>query len=444
MRRRHAGASSFSKSERSVNTSRLFKQPILALVLCAAAAASVQLTTDAEVSKAAAIAAQRPTSDEAWVRFGDALMQKGRETADAAYCTRAENAYRKALQLNPKRLDALIGMAWTNGVRHEFEASIEWAQKALAIDPKSTAAYGLIGDAAIEMGDYDRAFDQYQKMLDLHPDLSSYSRSAHLLQITGDTRRASWLMQKAILAGSPYGENTAWCRSQLALIFFSQGAYVPAQQILEEGIRQTPNDYRLLAAMGKVKAALKDYTSAIDFYRRSVAIAPQQDVVAALGDVYTAAGKPEEANKEYVLVESIARLNKANGVRGDMLTAKFYADHDRNLPEALKMAEEEYKTRKNVYQADTLAWCYYKNGRIPEALQYIQIALSRKTPEASFYFHKGMIYAKSGDTSAAKIVLYQSLSINPNFDTLQAPAAMQAVAELGSRPTAVQSASLSK
>jgi tetratricopeptide (TPR) repeat protein len=427
-----------------VNTSRFVVQSILALVLCTSASASIQLTTDAEVSKAAAAAAKQPSNDEAWVRFGDVLMQKGRETADAAYCTRAENAYRKALALNPKRLDALIGMAWTNGVRHEFEASIEWAQKALAIDPKSTAAYGLIGDAASEMGDYDRAFDQYQKMLDLHPDLSSYSRSAHLLQITGDTQRASWLMQKAIQASSPYGENTAWCRAQLALIFFAEGAYVPAQQLLEEGIRQSPNDYRQLAAMGKVKAALKDYASAIDFYGRSVAIAPQQDVVAALGDVYTVAGKPEEAKKEYALVESIARLNQANGVRGDMLTAKFYADHDLNLPEALRMAEEEYKTRKNVYQADTVAWCYYKNGRIPEALQYIRIALSRKTPEASFYFHKGMIYAKAGNMSAAKIVLYQSLSINPNFDTLQAPVAMQTIAELGSQPSPVQSASLSK
>jgi tetratricopeptide (TPR) repeat protein len=427
-----------------VNTSKFFVQSILTLALCASTGASAQLATDAEVSKAAAIAAQQPSNDQAWVRFGDVLMQKGRETADAAYCSRAENAYRKALALNSKRLEALIGMAWVNGVRHEFESSIAWAQKALAIDPKSTAAYGLIGDAASEMGDYDRAFNQYQKMLDLHPDLSSYSRSAHLLHITGDTQRASWLMQKAIQAGSPYGENTAWCRSQLALIFFAQGAYVPAQQLLEEGIRQTPNDYRLLAAMGKVKAALKDYPSSIEFYGRSVAIAPQQDVVAALGDVYTVAGKPEEAKKEYALVESIARLNKANGVRGDMLTAKFYADHDRNLPEALTMAEEEYKTRKNVYQADTLAWCYYKNGRIPEALQYIQIALSRKTPEASFYFHKGMIYAKAGDTSAAKIVLYQSLSINPNFDTLQSPVAMQTIAELGSQPSPVQSASLSK
>lgn len=390
--------------------------------------------TDAAVKAAAADAARRPSSDDAWVVFGDVLMQKGRETADAAYCGRAERAYRKALDLNPRNVQALAGMAWVTGVRHEFEASVDWARKALKLDPNNLAAYGLLGDAAIEMGDFDEAFVEYQKMLDLRPDLSSYGRSAHLLQLTGDFKKAGWLMNKAIQAGSPYAENTAWCRAQLALMLFAQGAYVPAEQLLTEGLRYAADDYRLLAVMGKVKAARKDYSSAIDYYRRSVEIAPQQDVVAALGDVYQLAGKPEDAAREYALVESIARLNKANGVKGDMLTAKFYADHDRNLAEALKMAEEEYQTRKNVYMADTLAWCYLKNGRLDEAKRYIAVALSQSTPEASFLYHKGMIYAQTSDRAKAQLALYQAMSLNANFDPMQMPIAEKTLADLGSKP----------
>ena len=404
----------------------------IAVVLTAGAFGSDGPTaSDLEVTKAAADAAKRPESEDAWVRLGDAFMQKVRETADAGYYARAEGAYRKALARNPKCADALAGMAWVNGGRHEFEASIEWARKVLAVDSKYTAAYGLIGDADVEMGDYDDAYEQYQKMLDLHPDLSSYGRSGHLLQVMGDTRKASWFMGKAIKAGSPYAENTAWCRSQLALILFAEGAYVPAEQVLEEGLRKLPNDYRMLAAMGKVKAARKDYAAAIDNYKKAVAIAPLQDVVAALGDLYQLTGQAEEASRQYALVETIAKLNKANGVRGDGLTAKFYADHDRNLEEALRMAQEEYKTRKNVYAADTLAWCYYKNGQLNEARKYISTALRHKTPEALFYFHKGMIYAKAGDQRVARNALYQALSISPDFDPVQAKIAMQAVDDLG-------------
>jgi tetratricopeptide (TPR) repeat protein len=391
-------------------------------------------TTDQLVTQFASVAAKNSGNPDAWVQFGDILMQKGREPADAAYCSRAEAAYQKALAIDPKRLDALTGLAWVNGVRHEFEASIDWANKALAVDPKNMAAIGLIGDAAVEMGDYDKAFVEYQKMLDLRPDLSSYSRSAHLLQVTGDTRRATWLMAKAIEAGSPYGENTAWCRSQMALIYIQQGAFMPAEQILNEGLKKLPNDYRLLAAMGKLKASLKDYDPSIDFYRKSIAIAPQQDVVAALGDVLAVAGKPDEAKKEYALVETIAKLNKANGVRGDMLTARFYADHDMNLPEALKLAEEEYATRKNVYQADTLAWCYFKNGRIDEARKMIRVALSHGTPESLFYFHKGMIEAKAGNRPAAQLAFYTASSINPNYDVIATPIATKMLADFGAHP----------
>jgi tetratricopeptide (TPR) repeat protein len=386
---------------------------------------------DSIIARASSETAREPGRDAAWTALGDAFMQKARETADGSYYARAEAAYRKALELNPKGVDALVGLAWVEGGRHEFEASIEWARKALAIDAKCAAAYGLVGDAALEMGDYDAAFDQYQKMLDARPGLASYGRSAHLLHLTGDTRRATMLMSKAIQAGGSYAENTAWCRAQLALMYFSEGAYLPAKQLLEEGLRLRPGDYRLLAAMGKVLAAMKEYKAAIGYYARAVTVAPQQDFVAALGDLYALTGQSEEAKHQYALVESIARINKANGVKGDLGTARFYADHDLHLDRALQLAQLEYKTRPNVYTADTLAWACFKSGDLENAGKYIALALKQNTPEAQFSFHKGMICAKAGDKVAARQALYEALSLNPNFDPLQAPVAIEALRQLG-------------
>ena len=47
-----------------------------------------------------------------WALLGDALMQKARETADAGYYGHAERAYRRALTLKPRQVDAILGMAW--------------------------------------------------------------------------------------------------------------------------------------------------------------------------------------------------------------------------------------------------------------------------------------------------------------------------------------------
>ncbi len=268
-------------------------------------------------------------------------------------------------------------------------------------------------------------------MLDIRPDISSYSRGAHLLFLTGDTRKATWLMAKAIRAGSPYAENTAWCRAQLALMLFHTGALLPAEQVLEDALDKTPNSHHVLAAMGKVKAAQKDYKGAIAFYKKAVVIAPEHNALVALGDLYQLSGNKDEAEKQYALVEKLHQKSHAGGVQhSDTQLAQFYADHDRNLIEALRMAEQR-KLSDNVFDADTLAWCYYKNGQYGKAKDAIRRALSRRTPDAKILFHAGMIHARLGDRPAAQDYLHRALSLNPNFSPLDAPVAAETLKKLG-------------
>jgi tetratricopeptide (TPR) repeat protein len=403
-------------------------------VLAALPRAAGTSAADRAVAKWSERVRQSPSDEGAWAALGDALMQKARETADASYYGHAERAFTRALALNPKHPAATTGMAWVQGGRHEFEKSIDWANKAIALDPRDHSAYGLLGDAAAEMGDYEAAFEYYQKMLDLRPDLASYSRGAHLLFLHGNVRKATWLMGKAVAAGGPYAENTAWCRAQLALMYFANGNLVAAEQELRDALARAPHNFHLLAAQGKVKAARQDYAAAVACLKEASAIAPRHEVLVELGDLYLLTGNREEAQKQFALVETIHKLNRANGVVGDSLMARFYADHDRRLGEALRMAQEEYKTRKNVFVADTLAWCYYKNGRYPEARRLIRKALQLKTPDAALLFHSGMIHARLGDRHTGQLHLGQALSLNPNFSPVFAPVAVATLKELGSRP----------
>lgn len=388
---------------------------------------------DRELRRCAEEARRKPEQASAWADLGDALMQKARDTQDAAYYGHAERVYGQSLRLEPRSVQALAGMAWVYGCRHEFERSIALAKQAVALDPKRPDAYGILGDAELETGEYEAAGEHYQKMLDLRPDLSSYSRGARFLYVTGNFRKAIFLMEKAVAAGGPYAENTAWCRAQLGLMLWSWGAYPAAEQVLRQGLEKAPRSYPLLAAMGKVKASRRDYDAAIEYYQRAVAVVPQHEAVAALGDLYRLTGRRAEAEKQYALVEAIHRLNAANGVRGDMQIALFYADHDRNLPQALQQAEAEYQTRKNVYAADTLAWCLYKNGRLEEAKEMARKALRYHTPEAGFLYHAGMIHARLGDRARAQKYLYQALSVNSEFHPVFAGVAARTLAELGTK-----------
>ena len=387
--------------------------------------------TDLAIIKWTAKVRENGADARNWVNLGDALMQHVRESADTSYYTYAEGVYEKAVALDPRNDDALTGLAWVHGGRHQFPESIELANKALALNEHNNLAYGLLGDAELELGDYAAAFEHYQKMIDLKPDISSYSRSAHLLHVTGQTFRAAWLMRKAIDAGAALAENTVWCRAQLALIYFSDGHLPAAEQVLEDALQKSPDNRHALAAMGKIKAALHDYPAAIACYQKAIAVTPEHDSLVALGDLYAVTGDKAAAEKQYALVEELHRKeHPASDTSHDFPMAQFYVDHDRNLVEALRLAEER-KTTRNVFEADILAWCYYKNGDLERAKKAIQRALSQKTPEAKFLYHAGMIYAAAGERVLAQQYLYQALNLNPNFSPILAPIAAQKLQELG-------------
>lgn len=387
--------------------------------------------TDLAITKWMAQARQRENDAGSWVNLGDALMQKVRETADTAYYGYAERAYQKALILNPQNEGAMTGIAWVLSGRHQFLESIGWANKVIARNEQNNLAYGLLGDAELELGDYAAAYEHYQKMLDLKPNISSYSRSAHLLHVTGQTSRAGWLMRQAINAGGAFAENTAWCRAQLALIYFSDGNLAAAEEVLEDALHKAPDNRHALAAMGKVKAALKDYPAAIALYDKAIAITPEQESLIALGDLYALTGDKAAAEKQFTLVEELHRKNHAaSDTSHNFPMAQFYVDHDRHLVEALRLTEER-KTTKNVFEADILAWCYYKNGQLEQAKTAIKRALSQRTPDAQILFHAGMIYAKSGDRVSAQNFLYRALNLNPGFSPINAPIAAQMLQELG-------------
>ena len=329
-------------------------------------------------------------------------------------------------------------MAWVHGGRHEFAASIAWATKALTIDPDDTAAHGLIGDAAVELGDYERAGTHYRTMVGQRPDLSSYSRAAHLLHITGNTRSAIRVMQLAIESGGPYAENTAWCRAELARIHLDTGNLTAAEQVVADALARTPRNPHVLAAAGRVRAARGDVGGAVETYRQAAAIAPQHDVVVALGELYAQQGKDRDAEQQYALVEAIHRLNQQDGAGADAQLAAFRCDHDRQLADALRIAEAAYTAHPNVFVADTLAWCYHKNGRGEDARRLIAKSLAQHTPSALFLFHAGAIHAAAGDRTAAQRYLYDALSLNPTFSPLAAPQAAALLAQLGSQPQQTQ------
>jgi len=314
---------------------------------------------------------------------------------------------------------------------------VRWAEQALEVNPGNAAAVGIRGDAAVELGDYDKAFEDYQKMMDLRPDLSSWSRGAHLLWLTGEKDRAVSLMERAIKAGAPFAENTAWCRAKLAMMHFHDGKLAAAAEALDPSLTASSRNVHVLLAAGRLATALGDPDGARKFYGIILESGPNHEALAALGDLCAQSGEADAAEKYYAQVEA---LHAGKATHDHLQMARFYADHDRKLVDALRLAEQNKLTR-NVLEADVLAWVYFKNGDLPRASEAMKRALSRNTPDPELHFHAGMIAAAAGDRPAARQHLEKALKFNPQFSVLLAPVAVKTLAQLdGNAPPATAAA----
>ncbi len=371
------------------------------------------------IAAAPSPAKPKAASPQTWVNLGNSLMQQARNTVGQDFAP-ASAAFSKALSIQPDNLDAIVGMAWVKNSEHNFTAGRQWSEKALAMDPHQVDAHSLIGDGAVELGNYDEAFDQYQVALQSRSDLSTLSRAGHLLWLTGDITRGRALMQQAIKAGGPHPENAAWCQAELAIMNFQSGAIPPAEALATQALAAAPENPRILATLARIHAAKKDYPKAIELYEKSASITPNHEAMAALVDLYHLTGQEQKSQDQS---DRLISFHRQYPHPNSALLARFYADHDRELETALKEARTAYEVYKNVNVADTLAWCLLKSGQPEEARRMIRQAMKWKTPDSEMQFHAGMIEVALKHPEAARRCFNQALSMNPDFHPIDAATA---------------------
>jgi len=361
-----------------------------------------------------------PEDWQAYSQLGLAYLQKARETGDPTYYQKTEEAIDKALASNPDDYASISAKGALALARHDFASALEWGERAKQINPNRSYAYGVIADAQIELGHYAEAIQTLQAMVDLRPDLNSYSRISYLRELHGDTDGALQLMQLAVDSGVPDSESTAWVRTQLATLYFNTGDLHRAELEYQHTLLDRPNYVYAIAGLGRVRAAQGDMDEAIKLLNQAVAIMPIPEFVITLGDLSQATGQQQEAARQYKLVATLEKLYRANGVDMDMEIALFNADHAQNLGETVALARKAYANRPSIHGADALAWALYKTGNYEEAQKYAEEALQLRTKDSLKLFHAGMIALKLGDEAQAREYLEQALTINPHFSILYA------------------------
>ena len=371
--------------------------------------------------------------------LGQAYILKARETGDYAYYDLAASALNRCLEpgADPGTATrAATDLAAIHMARHQFREALATGQRALAFGTGDAFPYGPIGDAYVELGEYDKAEAAYEKMKVLSGPMHPHGRLSMLKFLKGDPAGALVEMRRAVEAameGNQPREHVAWAQSRLAATRFLTGDLPRAAEAYQDAVATLPGYHRALAGLAQVRAAEGRHPEAIELYRKALAVIPLPEYAAGLGDVFTKLGRTDEAQKQYALVEYIGRLNALNQSLYNRELALFYLDHDLKLAEALDLARKELDVRRDIYTYDVLAWALYKNGRAVDAVAPMAEALRLGTKDARLLFHAGMIHQAVGERDAARRALQEARRLNPHFHLLQADVAERALKELGEK-----------
>ncbi len=372
---------------------------------------------------------RKPDQPHGYVNLAVLYMKEARKTGDFSFNLKAAEAVERALEISPVDFSARKIEASLHLAHHRFSEAVAAAEKLKTEVPSDSFIYGVLTDAYIEVGEYEKAIASAQRMVDLKPGTASYSRVAQLRSLHGDHKGAVEMYEQAARASDPNDKETqSWCLVQLGDEYWKNGRSTEAEKVYDEALQNYPGYFLALVAKGFARAAAGDLAGAEQLLNESQARTPNANAIHILGDISMLKGDSEKAQRLYAQFDAIQEsLGDAADHRRLVMS---WADRGK-LDQALAMATSEYAAEKSIHSAELLAWSLFRSGRADEARKYIREAMRLKTNDARMLFHAGMIAKVSGDRAEAKRLLGAALKLNPAFDLLQTEVARKALAELG-------------
>ncbi len=153
--------------------------------------------------------------------------------------------------------------------------------------------YGTLGDALLELGEYQEGAEAIQKMVDLRPDVASYTRAAYVRELFGDMEGAIEIMGMAVRAASSRDlEHNAWCRVQLGHLLFHAGRLSDAEAQYQAALQIFPNYHFAFTGLGRVRAAQQRLTRPSASFRTVWISVPTHEAVFGLADLYSHLKRP--------------------------------------------------------------------------------------------------------------------------------------------------------
>ncbi|MBK8506507.1 MAG: tetratricopeptide repeat protein [Saprospiraceae bacterium] len=236
--------------------------------------------------------------------------------------------------------------------------------------------YGVLIDAHVELGDYDKAIILADSMVSIRPDLRSYARVSYLRQIYGDMLGAIEAMQLAVSAGFPPYEETAWARYQLAKLYENNEQYTEAEKQYQQILMDRPDYPFAIAALANLESLKGNDEKAVALYNQAINVIPEVSFYVDKAKLFFKTNRDVEGNLIMQEVLNMMEEDQKSGHNMDLYYSEIYSKIMNDQKKALHYALQEYSVRPaNIDVNKQLAEVYLKMKEFDKAKEHLQLAL---------------------------------------------------------------------
>lgn len=348
-----------------------------------------KLSFEAEVEK---------TKIESLIKLSEIYIYEARVTGEhpyyynAALLTLNETLKDTSKMTSDQHFTALFYKSTVQLSQHKFNEALVTGKQALALNNTNSGIYGVLVDANVEIGNYDEAVKNCDKMISIRPDLRSYSRISYLREIYGDMKGSIKSMEQAIEAGAPYSEYKCWTIVTMGKMLEHHNQLDSAMAYYQFSAKERANYPFGIAGMASVEGKLGNYKKADSLYTIALNAVPEISFIMDQAKLYQKQGKQDQVKRLIPKIESMFQEDIESGHNVNMEYAFFLLDFKKDYKRALELGLKEYKLRPNNIDVNRLlAFAYYANGDLKNAGKHVEIAMKTKKQDADLYCISGLI-----------------------------------------------------
>jgi Flp pilus assembly protein TadD/ketosteroid isomerase-like protein len=342
-------------------------------------------------------------------------LNKGQQALAARQFEQAERHFGEAYKLNPRSVEAMLGLAAAAHGAGKSKLARDWMSSAVAMAPGQANVLQAQAKLLVELGMTTEAEESYRAAIAGQPGLVQLRldlAALYLEKLKKPAQAAAVLRE--VLKQHP---EMAAAHLGLGLALSADGKIEEASRVLDEAVRRDPNNPFALHAQGLVALRLSQADRALAAFDKALVL--RKDFAGAMigrGDALLALGKGDQAIEAYTRAGALApRSAYPHALRGIAFEKmKRLPEAEAAYREALKIDPEDVRIMNNL--AFALA---SQKVKLDEALKLAERAVAKDGNRASLYDTLGVVYLARGDTKAARQAFEKGLALEPGNLTLR-------------------------